>query len=278
MRKTSIFLRYVSLALLIGFMAMISPTNRAETAPETAGPRRIKVLFLGDDGHHVPMERCRQVYSILGQHGIDITYSDHLKDLNSTTLGRYDVLLLYANWERIAPEQEKALLDYVESGHGFSVIHCGSYCFLNSPRITEMVGGRFKSHNTGTFKETIVQPDHPIEKGLKPIESWDESYVHDMQNEKDRTVLGYRIEGDHKEPYTWVRTQGKGRVFYTAWGHDERTWGNEDFQALLERGIRWSAGDWAKAGAAHASESVNARAHANVWNTAGASAAAGRPG
>ena len=44
-----------------------------------------------------------------------------------------------------------------------------------------------------------------------------------------------------EEPWTWVRTQGKGRVFYTAWGHDERTWGNPGFQDLVERGIRWAA-------------------------------------
>jgi putative membrane-bound dehydrogenase-like protein len=217
------------------------PAN-AMPSPE---PRRLKVLFLGDDDHHVPLERCRDVASTLGIRGIDLVYTDDLNDLNTQNLNRYDVLLLYANWLKIAPEQEKALIDYVESGHGFAPIHCGSYCFLNSPRITALIGARFKSHKTGVFEETIVQPDHPIEKGLNPIESWDETYVHEMHNEKDRTVLSYRVEGDHKEPYTWVRTQGKGRVFYTAWGHDQRTWTNSDFVNLLERGIRWAAGDWA---------------------------------
>ena len=55
-------------------------------------------------------------------------------------------------------------------------------------------------------------------------------------------VLSYRSHAQGKEPWTWVRTQGKGRVFYTAWGHDERTWGNPGFQNLLERGIRWASG------------------------------------
>ncbi|MBW8885755.1 MAG: ThuA domain-containing protein, partial [Planctomycetia bacterium] len=50
------------------------------------------------------------------------------------------------------------------------------------------------------------------------------------------------IEGDRKEPWTWVRTHGKGRVFYTAWGHDQRTWSNPGFQNLVERGIRWAVG------------------------------------
>ena len=42
--------------------------------------------------------------------------------------------MIYANTEKIAPEQEKALLEYVEGGGGFAPIHCASYCFLNSPK------------------------------------------------------------------------------------------------------------------------------------------------
>ena len=63
-------------------------------------------------------------------------------------------------------------------------------------------------------------------KGFKGFESWDETYVHTKHNEKDRTVLEVPRRGRRKEPWTWVRTHGKGRVFYTAWGHDERTWGH----------------------------------------------------
>ena len=236
------------LCVMAGACLLIGRTGAVGSQAAASGDsisRRVKVLFLGDNGHHVPLERCRDAYSVLGKRGIDLTYTDDLNDLNPATLNRYDVLLLYANWTKISPEQEKALLDYVESGHGFAPIHCASYCFLNSPKITALIGARFKSHSTGVFKETIADGDHPIEKGLKPIESWDETYVHEMHNEKDRHVLSYRIDGAHQEPYTWVRTQGKGRVFYTAWGHDQRTWTNADFQELLERGIRWAAGDWA---------------------------------
>ena len=35
------------------------------------------------------------------------------------TLGGYDGLMIYANHTKIAPEQEKALLDFVASGKGF---------------------------------------------------------------------------------------------------------------------------------------------------------------
>lgn len=55
-----------------------------------------------------------------------------------------------------------------------------------------------------------------------------------------------RVEGDHHEPWTWVKGFGKGRVFYTAYGHDERTWNNPGFHQLKKEGILWAVGDEAK--------------------------------
>src|SRR5262249_51417155 len=68
------------------------------------------------------------------------------------------------------------------------------------------------------------------------------TYVHTKHNAENRIVLETRDEKGKPEPWTWVRTQGKGRIFYTAWGHDERTWSNPGFRALVERGIRWAVG------------------------------------
>ncbi|MCA9159204.1 MAG: ThuA domain-containing protein, partial [Planctomycetales bacterium] len=75
--------------------------------------------------------------------------------------------------------------------------------------------------------------------------SWDETYIHTRHNPRNRIVLevrklGSQADGLSQEPWTWVRSQGQGRVFYTAWGHDRRTWNNPGFQNLLLRGIRWA--------------------------------------
>jgi len=207
-----------------------------------AQPKQLKVLFLGDNGHHRPAERFRQLQPVLAARGIDLTYTDKVEALNPKILAAYDALIVYANIDSITPEQDKALLDYVESGKGFVPLHCASYCFRNSPKYVALVGAQFQRHNTGTFRTIIAEPDHPILKGFRGFESWDETYVHTKHNEKDRVVLEYREEQGRKEPWTWVRTQGKGRVFYTAWGHDERTWGHPGFQNLVERGICWAAG------------------------------------
>src|SRR5437870_3778884 len=133
------------------------------TAAEPTKP--IKVLFLGDNGHHRPAERFRQLQPVLAKRGIDLTYTDKVEALNPKVLAAYDALIVYANTTRISPEQEKALLDFVEGGKGFIPIHCASYCFLNSPKYVELVGAQFKSHGTGTFRTTVAEPNHPVLKG-----------------------------------------------------------------------------------------------------------------
>jgi putative membrane-bound dehydrogenase-like protein len=206
---------------------------------QSAQPEQVRVLFLGDKGHHHPADRFKQLGPVLAGQGIEMIYTDSLADLNPARLTGFDCLAIYANHTKLAPEQEKAILDFVAAGGGLVALHCASYCFLNSPAYIELVGGQFKSHQTGVFKETIVDAKHPVMQGLAPIESWDETYVHTRHN-TNRVVLSERRYEGGAEPYTWVRQHGKGRVFYTAWGHDERTWSNTGFQALVRNGIRWA--------------------------------------
>src|SRR5262249_47042312 len=152
----------------------------------------IKILFLGDNGHHNPNARYRQLLPVLEKKGIELTYFDSATALNPKTLAGYDGIIIYPNTTKISPAQEAALPQFLASGKGFIPLHCASYCFLNSEKYIELVGAQFKSHGTGTFKTTIAEPDHPIMKGFKGFESFDETYVHTKHNEKDRTVLEYR--------------------------------------------------------------------------------------
>ena len=202
----------------------------------------IKVLFLGDGGHHNPAARFAQLQPVLVDRGIELVYTENLADLDPTVLAGYDALAVFANIESITPEQESAVAEYVRSGKGLVPLHCASFCFQNSPLWIDMVGAQFQKHGTGEFTTVIVAPDHPVMQGFGGFRSWDETYVHTKHNERGRTVLEERVEGDHHEPWTWIRTEGNGRVFYTAWGHDERTWGNPGFHNLVERGIRFAAG------------------------------------
>src|SRR4051812_31861839 len=82
-------------------------------------PKPLKILFLGDNGHHKPGDRFRQIQPVLAARGIEVEYTDKLEALNPKTLANFDGLLVYANHTAMSAEQEKALLDYVASGKGF---------------------------------------------------------------------------------------------------------------------------------------------------------------
>jgi putative membrane-bound dehydrogenase-like protein len=214
----------------------------AIVSPAALARNDLQVLFLGDNGPHRPRERFAQLEPVLRGRGINLTYTNQVADLNPSKLAQFEALVLYANIERIEPAQERALLDYVAAGHGFVPIHCASFCFQNSDACIALIGAQFKSHGWARMRETIAQPDAAVIRGYDGFESLDETYVHHKHNDKDRTVLSYRIDGDKREPWTWIRQHGKGRVFYTAWGHDHHTWSHPGFHNLIERGIRWSAG------------------------------------
>ncbi len=212
------------------------------TGAVAAADAPIRLLFLGDQGHHQPAQRFAQLESVLAPRGIRLVYTERIEDLAADVLGHYDALLVYANIDTLPPGPEAAVLNFVRSGKGLVTLHCGSYCFRNSPAWIDLVGAQFQKHGTGEFRTTNVSPDHPLMRGFGGFQSWDETYVHTKHNERGRTVLEERAEGDRGEPWTWVRTEGQGRVFYTAWGHDERTWSHPGFQNLVERGIRFAAG------------------------------------
>jgi putative membrane-bound dehydrogenase-like protein len=223
-------------AELAAIIALLVPA-----VPARAEEGRIKALFLGDNGHHTPAVRAAELIPALAQAGIDVAYTDSLADLSSENLARYDCLIIYANHDTIAPEEEQALLAFVTGGKGLVALHCASYCFRNSPRYVALVGGQFKSHKTGVFRAAIDTPDHPAMKGVQEFEAWDETYTHTLLSD-DRVTLMTRAEGGRREPWTWVRTEGKGRVFYTASGHDERVFTNPGFHRLVAQGIRWAVG------------------------------------
>ena len=210
---------------------------------------RLRVLFLGDRGHHQPEARLHQVYGELARARIAVDYEERVEALTLERLALYDVLMVYANHLVIAPENERALLAWVEAGGGLFAVHSASACFPDSEIWGALVGARFESHGGEVFTQRVVDPEHPVTDGWTPFTCWDETYVHKEHREGGRRVLTQRED----EAWTWVRDQGKGRVIYTASGHDARAWSQPDFVDLLIRGTAWAAGDeaakrWREAG------------------------------
>lgn len=233
--------------LLFCLVCLFSICFIAATNKLTDPGRRLEILFLGHKSKHHDSQMLADILNKeYFKDGINITYSNDPNDMNESNLANFDGLILYANYDTITKTQEKALLNFVKGGKGFIPLHCASYCFRNSAEVVEMIGGQFLSHKIDSFPAVILKPEHPVMKGITAFTTKDETYVH-TKISKNIEVLTERVEGDHHEPYTWVRPYGDGRVFYTAYGHDEITFNNPGFLNLVRNGILWAVGDKAKA-------------------------------
>ncbi len=210
-----------------------------------ADDSRIHTIFLGDRGHHQPAARLHDVYGPLVRSGITIDWEEDLSAITPARLADIDCLVMYANQAEhpeVPPDFLESLLDYVRSGGGLVALHCTSGCFMESQAWLDLIGSRFVSHGAEVFTQQVIVDDHPITEDWTPFTSWDETYVQ-AHATTPRTVLAIRDD----EPWMWVRSEGRGRVFYTASGHDERTWREPGFLEMLTRAIDWASGEEATA-------------------------------
>jgi putative membrane-bound dehydrogenase-like protein len=209
-------------------------------------PRRGEVLFLGNEAKHHDSGKYAPWLAIsLFKIGVNVTYTTSMDDLNTNNLSKYDGLIIYSNHDSISPSQEAALKSFVEGGKGLIPIHSASGCFRNSEWYIKTVGAQYLSETTGNFTASIVNKTNPVMQELYEFDTWDEKYIHQKIN-PDKTVLMERVDGTTREPWTWVRNQGKGRVFYTAYGHNDSTWVQPGFMRLLNNGVLWAIGDEVK--------------------------------
>jgi len=233
---------------LLASVPILVLAGLASVAPAPAS--ELNLLFMGDNGHHRSEARFQQLAPVLEQQGIALKYTDDMSDLNPRTLGQFDGLILYANIDHIEDEQAAAVLKYVAGGRGFIPLHCATYCWRNNADMVALMGAQFKTHGGRVFTTQRAASDHPITDGYGSFTSWDETYIHHRHNMTNRTVLEYRVEGEQadgqtREPWSWVRTHQKGRVFYTVLGHNDFIFWHPVALKHYLAGLQYALGDLA---------------------------------
>jgi hypothetical protein len=56
----------------------------------SAATTELRVLFLGDNGHHRPADRFKQIQPVLANKGIEAVYTQDLADLNAARFAGFD--------------------------------------------------------------------------------------------------------------------------------------------------------------------------------------------
>jgi type 1 glutamine amidotransferase len=135
------------------------------------------------------------------------------------------------------------------------------------PEFNTMIGGFFKFHwNDGqdiTYK--VDDPDSPLTKmfkGKPPLVVVDETYTfgretYSRKNLHVLTSIDYAKmtpvdkakeqfpRGDGDYALSWIRREGKGRVFYAAHGHNEKVYAMTPILEHVLAGMQYALGDLA---------------------------------
>lgn len=242
MNTKGLILTGVVLAVLlgVGVIGTVKTAGSAGAAPKTG--TKIKVLFLRGGGHDINNPLILKKDALDKTNDFEVTLSTDLDDLKENNIKQFDIIAVYTTGRTLSKEQEDGLCNFVKNGGGFAGIHCATDSFKKSDRYWEMVGGRFAGHGGGKYTVHIYDKDHAITKGMKDFEIQDETYCHSYHRNAQMRSLTRMNRGKERQSMAWVSHYGKGRVFYTANGHDHNAWRNPQFQRLVVRGMYWAAG------------------------------------
>lgn len=154
--------------------------------------------------------------------------------------------------------QREAILGFIENGKSFVGFHSASDGGMPQwQEYTEMIGGCFAGHpwNAGGKWPFIVEDtEHPVNGAFKTprFTFSDEIYQYKSYNRSNlRVLIGLDAlksgkKGNSKTndyPVSWVRSYGKGRIFYSNFGHNKATWWTPFMLQHFMDGIQWALGD-----------------------------------
>jgi len=144
-------------------------------------------------------------------------------------------------------------LDEFERGTGMVFLNHSLGSHQDWPGYAKLVGGKFyiEDYTVDTslildyyhdinLKVRVIDPDHPVTRGVGDYEVIDEGYVNTELLPGLKTLL----ETDHSkcDRYVgWTHEVGNSRVVYLMGGHDKRAFENESFSRILENAIRWTS-------------------------------------
>ena len=83
---------------------------------------------------------------------------------------------------------------------------------------------------------------HPVTAPFGDFRIHDETYQNEYHPKFKLRSLFRMDRGQEQQSMGWVQDYGRGRVFNTTLGHDDKAWKSEAFQNIVRRGIYWAAG------------------------------------
>ncbi len=158
-----------------------------------------------------------------------------------------------------------SLHDFVANGGGLAGIHSATDTYGNEPLYSKVIGGTFDGHPWGSGDTVTVKvrdPGHPLTASFKAggdkfdikdeiyqLKNYDATAQHNLlglylgEGSKTNMTKGgiKRTDGDFA--ISWIRNEGKGRVFYCSLGHNDEIYMTPSVVGLYLAGIQFALGD-----------------------------------
>jgi type 1 glutamine amidotransferase len=238
---------------LLGSAAAIRPLGALAQPP----PERILYFTYPAGYRHEVVPLSKEILTQLGRNsgGFEVIATEDIAEFSTESLRRYAAVMFYTTGEPPLSGAEKtALLNFVHSGRGFLGVHSATDTFYTWPEYLDLIGGYFNGHpwhQAVTIE--VADPGNPLVAFLgNSLQFEDEIYqISDFDYRGSHVLLRLARSsvdltrpGVHQRfygwPLAWTRFYGRGRVFYTALGHEASVWHDARYQQMLTNAILWS--------------------------------------
>ena len=197
---------------------------------------------------HDSIPTAREVLPALwAANGFTITATEDLSAISSTNLANFDVVMFAMTSGELpfTPEQQNALLAFVNGGKGFIGTHSATDTLYGWSEYGRLVGAYFNDHPwTQQGRVLVEDASHPA-SGIRDAFTLEEEFYTFRENPRSRVQVLMRLDaasvgasGDH--PLVWAQSFGGGRSYYNALGHFPATWRDTRFQSQMIAAIRWA--------------------------------------
>jgi type 1 glutamine amidotransferase len=190
--------------------------------------------------------------------------NDYAKGGSKAALGRnlndFAAVVFYTNGDTdMTPKQKADLMSWLKDGKGLVGVHTAATTMLDYPPYRDMLGATFDNHAWGIVNADVIveRPDFP---GMLPFvlspRVYDEHYVMTEPYSRKNVDVLMRLDPksvdlnspnlhrtDNDFAMAWIKNYGKGRVFYSSFGHSAAIWDDPRVQNMYVQAVRWAAGD-----------------------------------
>jgi len=221
-------------------------------------------------GGHRSIPHANLALELIGKKtgAFEPVFSNDLANLKYDKIRQFDAVYLNNTVGMIFvdPEVREGLVRFVREGGGLAGNHGVSHASMDWPEFGEMIGTKWGVHREPTEQATvrIDDPNHPLTKafGGKEFVYQDEFFrfpIGPYSREKLRVLLSIDIDKtdmnqgrpcpkpcvrpDHDYAVSWIRSYGKGRVFFCILGHNPTLYMTPALAEYFLAGIQFILGD-----------------------------------